>query len=462
MKNTNDLSNLTKDEARYQVLLKKWVLPNSDSTTGIISFDVFKKIIFADPTTIVPQNFDEFTSSNQIMENVKVGKYTKWMIYKFVKPIVKNENTGEIYEPNTDEYDRLVGEVRRLFLEDLPRFKKLLLKYERFKVNLVDCEKKNIDKVKSFDELSNLLVKVGSDTVELELYRGKKVKKENGVETKTNFQFPGSEILQVGEHYTLIKISDKGDLGSKAASYFGGYHNVDKGESSWCTSTKDSYNSNSYRQDGPLYIIMANNNKGKVGSVTGLPQERYQIHFPSNQYRDRRNQDFPIAEMLNGDMSDLKQHFKEEFANGLVTRNGDTVDVSYPDDAAGKFIGIYGFSEFFESLPTTIKKLLVTNKSTENIDLVIPDSISRFTDLEYLMFTNCVKKLSDKVGELKKLKFIGLTKNQNLVGLPECLVDLVGNDLSFINLQGSNPKMLIPKSLSEKMDENEPGFYFLD
>jgi hypothetical protein len=145
-----------------------------------------------------------------------------------------------------------------------------------------------------------------------------------------------------------------------------------------------------------------------------------------------------------------------------VTRNGDTVDVSYPDDAAGKFIGIYGFSEFFDSLPTTIKKLLVTNRSTENIDLIIPDSISRFTDLEYLMFTNCVKKLSDKVGELKKLKFIGLTKNQNLVSLPECLVDLVGNDLSFINLQGSNPKMLIPKSLSEKMDDNEPGFYFLD
>ena len=461
MKFTKVLSKLITEDAKYQFLNKKYILPSGGRTKGILPFDIVKKIIFTDPTTRVPENFDKEGASTNDMENVKVGKYSEWMIKQFVKPNLKNEDTGEPIEIGSDEYKNEAKEFRRLFLEDLPRFTDLLVKYERFKGSLLDDGKKDINKVISFDELSKLPVKVGDDTVELELYRGKKVKKQDGVEAKTNFQFPGSEILQVGENFTLIRISDKGDLGSKAASYFGGYHNVDRGESSWCTSPENSKWSRDYRQDGPLYILMANNDKGQVGEVTGLPQERYQIHFPSNQYRDRRNQTFPIAQMLNGEMSDLKEHFKEEFAEGLVTRNGDTVDVSYPNDAAGKFIGIYGFEEFFNSLPSTIKKLMVSNKSTEDIALDIPQSISRFTDLAYLMLDNCVKTIPDNVCSLTNLEFLGLPRNPKLVGLPACIADMADESLTFINIEGSNPNMVIPEVLESKMDEDEPGFYFL-
>jgi hypothetical protein len=461
MKITNVLSKLITEDAKYQFLNKKYILPSGGRSKGILPFDIVKQIIFADPTTRLPNDFDKEGASTNDMGNVKVGKYSEWMIMQFIKPSLKDEETGEPIEVGSDEYKIQAKEFRRLFLEDLPRFTDLLIKYERFKGSLVDSVKKDINKVSSFDELSKLPVKVGDDTVELELYRGKKVKKQEGVESKTNFNFPGSEILQVGKNFTLIKISDKGDLGSKAASYFGGYHNVDKGESSWCTSPVDSRWSNDYRQDGPLYILMANDDKGQVGEVTGLPQERYQIHFPSNQYRDRRNQTFPIAQMLNGEMSDLKDHFKEEFAKGLVTRNGDTVDVSYPDDAAGKFIGIYGFEEFFESLPSTIKKLMVNNKSDEDIALDIPQSISRFKDLAYLMLQNCVKTIPDSICQLTNLEFIGLPRNPKLVGLPACISDLADENLTFINIDGSNPNMSIPEVLASKMDEDEPGFYFM-
>jgi hypothetical protein len=461
MKFTKVLSKLITEDAKYQFLNKKYVLPSGGRTKGILPFDIVKKIIFTDPTTRVPENFDKEGASTNDMGNVKVGKYSEWMIKQFIKPNLKNEDTGEPIEVGSDEYKNEAKEFRRLFLEDLPRFTDLLVKYERFKGSLLDGGKKDINKVISFDELSRLPVKVGDDTVELELYRGKNVKKQGGVEAKTNFQFPGSEILQVGENFTLIRISDKGDLGSKAASYFGGYHNVDRGESSWCTSPENSRWSRDYRQDGPLYILMANNDKGQVGEVTGLPQERYQIHFPSNQYKDRRNQTFPIAQMLNGEMSDLKEHFKEEFAEGLVTRNGDTVDVSYPNDAAGKFIGIYGFEEFFNSLPSTIKKLMVSNKSTEDIALDIPQSISRFTDLAYLMLDNCVKTIPDNVCSLTNLEFLGLPRNPKLVGLPACIADMADESLTFINIEGSNPNMVIPEVLESKMDEDEPGFYFL-
>jgi len=461
MRIVNVLSKLITENAKYQYLNKKYILPSGDRERGFLPFDIVKKIIFADPTTRVTEDFDKEGASTNDMEKVKVGKYTEWMIKQFIKPNLKNEDTGEPIEVGSDEYKNEAKEFRRLFLEDLPRFTDLLDKYERFKDSLVDKTKKDIIKVISFDELSKLPVKVGDDTVELELYRGKKVKKQNGVEAKTNFNFPGSEILQVGKNFTLIRISDKGDLGSKAASYFGGYHNVDRGESSWCTSPENSEWSRKYRQDGPLYILMANDDKGQVGEITGLPQERYQIHFPSNQYRDRRNQTFPLAQMLNGEMSDLKEHFKEEFAEGLVTRNGDTVDVSYPNDAAGKFIGIYGFEEFFNSLPSTIKKLMVSNKSTEDIALDIPKSISRFTDLAYLMLDNCVKTIPDNVCSLTNLEFLGLPRNPRLVGLPACIADMADESLTFINIEGSNPNMSIPEVLESKMDEDESGFYFL-
>lgn len=466
MKITNVLSKLVTEQSRFQILYDKLVKPapkpdGSVPTKGGMDFEVLKNIIFADPTTRVPENFDKDGASVKDMDNVKVGKYSQWMLKNFIKPELKNYDTDEVYEFGSEEYKKAAKEFRRLFLEDLPRYTDLLEKYERFKNSLVDPSKKNIDNVKSFEELSNLPIKVGDDTVELELYRGKKVKKQDSTQAQTNFKFPGSEILQVGENYTLIKISDKGDLGSKAASYFGGYHNVDRGESNWCTSPEGSSYSNTYRQQGPLYIIMANNDKGSVGEVTGLPQERYQIHFPSNQFKDRRNQNFPIAEMLNGPFSDLKEHFKHEFAEGLVTKNGDTVDVSYPDDAAGKFIGIYGFEEFFSSLPQTIKKLMVNNRSQEPIALDIPDSISRFKDLGYLMLQNCVKSLPDSICQLTNLEFIGLPRNPQLVGLPACISDMADESLTFINIEGSNPNMTIPEVLASKMDEDEPGFYFL-
>ncbi len=49
-----------------------------------MDFDTLKAIILADPTTRIPQGQDIDELSVQDMENVKVGKYTQWML-KLVK-----------------------------------------------------------------------------------------------------------------------------------------------------------------------------------------------------------------------------------------------------------------------------------------------------------------------------------------------------------------------------------------
>jgi hypothetical protein len=347
-------------------------------------------------------------------------------------------------------------------MEDLPQFKDLLTKYERFKGSLVDSSKKDINTIKSFPELSQLQVKVGNDTVDLGAYRGKKVKKEVGADAKTNFNFPGSEILKVGTDYTLIRISDKGDLGSKAASYFGGYSGgLDRGESNWCTAAEGSSHSHGYRQNGPLYIFMANDDKGQVGQVTGLPTERYQIHFPSNQFKSRDQYsaggNVPIVEWLNGKWGEFKELLKPEFAAGFVKQNigggGDKVDIKYPDSATGKFIALYGFDELFNVLPDSIVELNVINTSNEPINLTIPESISRFKNIKSILFDNVISELPDSICELKNLYFLALPNNKNLKSIPDCVMTSFPN-LVIINLVGSNPNVKIPEKMKDHFFEN--------
>jgi len=258
----------------------------------------------------------------------------------------------------------------------------------------------------------------------------------------------------------LIKIEDKGEIGKGAAIFFGGYQDGDSGESRWCTSAPGLNYFNTYIKDGPLYVVLPNDDKGEVGKRTGLPKERYQFHFPSSQFMDRNDRQINLVEYLNGPMKELKDYFKSEFAKGLVTKGGDKVEINYPDSSAGKFVALYGFEELFQSLPEDIKQLLITNKSKENIALVVPESLGRFTNLEALLLQNIVKTLPNTIGNLKNLNFVSLNKNPELESLPESIADLP--NLTFINLQNSNPNLRIPDRLKEKMVDEGNGFWYIE
>ena len=461
------LSNLITEDARFQVLYNKYVLPSGDRKKGILPFEVVRDIIFADPTTRVPENYDIQGASvdDMVSDKIKVGKYTQWMLKIFVKPYLTNDN-GEPLEVGSEEYKRDAVEYRRHFMEDLPQFKEILTKYERFKGSLVDASKKNIDNVKSFTELSQLEVKYGDTTVELGQYRGKKVKKAADTAVNTNFEIPGAEILKVGSEYTLIRISDKGTLGSKAASYFGGYSGgIDRGETNWCTAAEGSTHSQTYRNQGPLYIIIANNDNGKVGEVTGLPSERYQIHFQTEQFKSRdqysREGNIPIVDWLNGKWSEFKEILKPEFAKGFVKPNTNNVEIKYTGDRGGgltgKFVMLYGFEELFNELPETISRLNVINSSTESISLKIPDSITRFKSLKAVLFENVIDEIPDSICQLDSLLFFAAPNNPQLRSIPECIVNLP--NLTFVNLNKC-PNVKVPKALEEFAEG--AGFFHME
>lgn len=451
MKITSVLSNLITENARLQLLYDKFVKPNpkiktepGKSPKGIMDFDTLKTIIFGDPDTKVPNGFDKEGATYEEMSKVKVGKYVQWMLKNFVQPKLE-------YEVGTPEYKRAAQEYRRLFIEDMDKMNVDLLKYERFKNRLPEDQR-------DINKLTPAELSLAVD--EFKLSKDSKSSKEERITKENPFQYPGSNIELETPDWTIVKIEDKGQVGKDAACYFGGYYDTQdiNDETNWCTSKVDGSYFNHYIKDGPLYVILPNTDT-EYGKKTGLPKNRYQFHFPSNQYMNRRDRGINLVEFLNGQGSDLKEYFKPQFAKGLVGSGGDIVEINYPDSAAGKFVALYGFDDLFATLPDTITKLLINNKSKEDIALDVPSTIGRFKNLEALMLQNIVKTLPDSICQLTNLKFLALPNNKQLQALPECIVNLT--DMDFINLKDVNPNIHIPQKLKDRLEDEGMGFYYL-
>ena len=389
------------------------------------------------------------------MDKVKVGKFTQWLLKSFVKPSTQDLDQVGTSDVNSPEYKSTIKEFKRRFLEDLFKFTDLLAKFEKIK-QYIPQEQRDINKLTP-NSLMSIVVNLPEEI--RNKINKKEVKSKAREERKSNkFAHPGAEIMFEGPNYTLIKIDGTGEPQREAAGWYGGYYDYLNGESHWCTSPPNSSYFLTYAKQGPLYVIMANDDKGKVGARTGLPQERYQFHFPSSQFMDRMDKQVNLVELLNGPMAELKELFKSEFAKGLVTGNGDKVEINYPQSAAGKFIALYGFNELFESLPQNIKYLLISNTSNENISLDVPESIGRFTNVEALLLVKLVKTLPDSIGNMKNLQFLTLSDNKDLKELPESLADLP--NLSFLTVRNV-PNLAIPPKLAEKLVEEGQGFYYV-
>ena len=454
MKFTNLLSNIIVEQSRFQILYDKLVKPptrakgddRGKTPQNVMDFETLRAIIFADPTTKAPENFDIEGASAEDMENVKVGKYTQWLLKNFVNVSLTPEEKELDYR--SPDYKRAVQRARDLFMEDLFKVTDDLKKYDRFKGQFPQ-DKRDINKL-TIDDVYEL-------TKDLKLQKTKATKAEKEVAKKT-YEHPGGEIIFKGPNWTLIKIEDGGSLGKDAACFYGGYYLPDEGESRWCTSSPGLTYFEGYLKDGPLYVILPNDDKGNVGNKTGLPVERYQFHFPSSQFMDRADKQINLVEYLNGPMSELKEIFKDEFAKGLV-KSGNKVEIEYPSSAAGRFIALYGFDELFSTLPDDIEHLIVNNKSNEDIALDVPETLGRFTKLNALLLQNIVKNLPDSIGKLVNLNFIALPGNKKLERLPETINNIP--NLSFINISGSNKDVKIPESLLKRLSDEGDGFYYV-
>lgn len=450
---TSILRDLIIESSRFQVLFDKYVKPNKETRKGMMPFHVLFEIIAADPTSRVPEGMEAVNAKPEDMEKVKIGKYTQWLLKNFVSPNV--DLSSGVTDPNSPAVKQAIKEYQALFLEDLYKVTGDLMKFERFK-NRLPQEYRDINKLTPetlYDQVKDFSLEKTKAT------------KEEKKEASTTYQHPGAESVTKFDNWTVVKISDTGKLGKDAACFYGGYYlEPQKGETRWCTSSPGLTWFDRYIKDGPLYVVIPNSptkftSSMDIGEKSGLPALRYQFHFPSNQFMDPADRNIDLVKFLKDSEEKVREYFKPEFMKGLAQNNGEKVSVNYPGDSASKFIALYGFEEFFDTLPENIKRLEFTHKGGgDSFNLPLPEKIGNFRQLSALHLVGCVSKIPDSICNLKELKFLSLPDNPNLQPLPACLADLP--KLSIVNIKGSTGQNVVPDALKQRAERDNSFFIF--
>jgi hypothetical protein len=450
IKFTSILRDLIVESSRFQVLFDKYVKPNKETRKGMIPFNVLFEIIAADPTSRVPEGMEAINAKPEDMEKVKIGKYTQWILKNFTIPTTLD------VEPDSPRYKGALQQYQELFMEDIYKVTNDLMKFERFKNRLPQ----------EYRDINKLTPEILYNQVKDFSLEKTKATADEKKEASTTYKHPGADIVYRGSEWTVARISDQGQLGKDAACFYGGHHlEPQKGETRWCTSSPGLTFFDRYIKDGPLYVVIPNSPRKFTGSMdvgekSGLPAFRYQFHFPSNQYMDPADRQIDLVEFLGKQEEGLKEFFKPEFMKGLSQNNGEKVSVNYPGDSASKFIALYGFNEFFDTLPENIKRLEFTHKGGgQSFNLDLPERIGDFKQLSALHLVGCVSKIPDSICNLKELKFLSLPDNPNLQPLPACLAELP--KLSIINIKNSKLDGTIPEALRQRA-ERDGNFFIFD
>ncbi len=437
MKFTSLLKSVILEQSRFEVLFNALTKPSQDKegvkTKPKLTKQEFIQLVSADPTTKM-NNVDVETADSKELEKVKAGKYVQWIIKNYLTP--KTER-----QPGDNGYEREVGQSKQTFMEDLYKVTDDLKKFERFKGKL-PAESRDINKLTPdslYDAVKDFDLTLASTTK---------------AERKTAPVHPGGKLVYDGQDWRVIEIKDKGAVGKEAACFYGGNNQ----ETRWCTSAPGASWFDRYIKDGPLYVIF-NPNDTDISPMTGLPKNRYQFHFPSNQFMDKDDRQQDLVQLLNGPMQELKTFFKPEFAKGLTVNGQNLIIDSFTHGAIGKFIALYGLDDLFVNLPDTLEQFQISNRDAKSDILIkIPKEIGRLKNLDMILLDNCIAEIPDTVCQLPKLRFLALINNPKLKTVPECLGNMP--NLLFINLRGS-ANVKLPSAIEAKAEDMGGGMWDL-
>ena len=437
MKFTSLLKTVILEQSRFELLFDALTKPSKDKEGNKVkpklTKDEFVALVNADPTTRT-NNVDMATADPKDLAKVKAGKYVQWLIKNYLAPQTERQ-------PGDNGYEKEVKQVKDTFMEDLYKVTEDLTKFERFK-NKLPQDMRDINKLTPsslFDAVKDFDLTLATTSKS---------------ERKSAPVHPGAKLLFDGPTWRVIEIKDKGAIGKEAACYYGGQNK----ETRWCTSAPGLTYFDRYIKDGPLYVVYRPGDTD-ISPESGLPKERYQFHFPSNQFMDKDDRQIDLVKYLTGPMSELKDFFKPEFAKGL-TVGGEKLRIdSFSHGAVGKFIGLYGLEDLIDSLPNTLEEFQIQNRDKNNITINIPESIGKFKNLSMIMLDNCVEHIPASICTLPKLRFIALMNNEKLTEIPDCIADLP--NLYFLNLKGS-PNVRIPEKIKEKGTDMGGGMWDLE
>jgi hypothetical protein len=407
---TDILSKVILENSRYDVLVNKFAKAKKKGQKPKIDLDTLRDLMMSDPTTK-----QDLESGEQ--EIKKVGAYSQWIIKQWMG---LQQKADEVYAYGSNEWGVKLEQLQEQFMEDLYKTTEDLQKFHRFKSQIAQ-EKRDINKITSVDELYDLT---------------KGFSLEQATTTKADRVLKDAEMVYDGPNWEILIPKTK-----EASCHYGA-------NTRWCTAGSSNNYFDHYSKDGPLYIII--NKKD--------PTDKYQFHFESNQFMDKEDRTVPLSPFLNA-RPDLKEYFKEMFKVFLNKdqQHGKRVQVRYPNDNVSKYIGIYGFDEFMDSLPQDMVRFDFEasggyGSQDKLTSRPLPEKFTTFQDLQILHIEGLVSEIPESISNLKKLKFLSLAKNPDLKSLPDSLADL--ENLEVINIKDS-PNVEIGPRLQEKDDNEE-------
>jgi hypothetical protein len=369
-----------------------------------VCMDVFSEMISADPT------------------NNKM--YVQWMLNMFSRFMkdVKSQPYGI----------RLVG-------EDLPQAEMYLKIFE-------DNKRK-----KKFKDLclGSYSLKGITDPTDINQYKSLSqlfdavdpfIEKDPSVIERTIMKFAelGKAYIPVKDRKFTVYVP----LTTEASVVFAKYAN-------WCTARVGNgmfkHYTDGYKtpdnKSSKLYVII--NNK----FFNGESDEIFQIHFESNQLKDRKNgQNVSIFENVISESEGVANFFKEELTS-LAKKKKTIKQNPYLE-----YLLQFGFAEtLFELLEETTPIIKFMNREIP----MIPN-VSKFKHLDQIIITGAkLKELHPSIGDLEKLGLLVLANNK-LTSLPSEIGKL--KNLEFLNIKGNAIKT-IPSEIA-KLDKSNGGSLF--
>ena len=429
---------LEQELSRLDVMMDRYAKPKKKANGKVVPAkipkDILTQLIIADPTSRQPEG------ARDEGEITKVGKYAQWII-KLWLGLQQEAQKEYPYDPKpTSPFQGKFNQLKDLFLEDLYKTTEDLIKFDRFK-SQIDASKRDINKITSTDELYDL-------TKDFSLEKATTSKAEQKEQRKRE----EVDYLYDGDRWEVVVPKTKAVSCDMAGAPL----------TRWCTASDNWNYYERYSGQGPLYIIRDKNDiVSSGGKGVGEPRPKYQFHFPSNQYMDPDDRGVNLEQLLQdgGELSELKQFFKHEFAKALNKDFGDQVQINYPNDQVSRFIGLYGFDEFFDKLPQSLKRFDFEkgNRGYGNDNQELPATplhpkILNFPNLEVLHIEGLLSELPEDINRLQNLMFISIPNNPELTTLPESLADLPA--LQVLNIR-NNPKLKIGPRVQALIDSGE-------
>lgn len=358
-----------------------------------VSSDVYAKMIIADPT------------ENKI--------YLQWMLNVFSQLL-------------KDDTDASINSAIRFVLEDLPQANTYLGLFENNK-----RKQKFKDLCRNSYSLTNV-----KDPTNINQYKTLSqlfdavdpfIEREPSAIERTMLKYinSGEALMPVKDRKFTLYIPKT----VSASSIFNKFAN-------WCTAKNGNgmfkkYTTN-YRKpngkDSELYIIINND------FFKGISDELYQIHFETDQLRDRKNsQNVSIFEKVLAESEALSNFFYEQLIGMAKAKGQSSINNIYLNHLIK-----FGFTDSLFDLydiETPIINIIdrevpkIPNVSKfKNVDMFIMvntnlvevhPSIGELRNLEILSLgQNRIKKLPSEIGQLKNLLLLNITGNKN-IEIPE-------------------------------------------